>query len=56
MMLGFADIYSIEYIRTRSVWAFGCDDGKVTNLQDAKRLKKLSDNYQAIMERCRAFD
>jgi len=48
MMLGYDDIYSIEYMYEKRM-GYWKHDGKVT-IFDA------FDNYQAIMERCRAFD
>ena len=52
MMLGYDDIYSIEYMYEKRM-GYWKHDGKVT-IFDA--FEKLRDNYQAIMERCRAFD
>ena len=52
MMLGYDDIYSIEYMYEKRM-GYWKHDGKVT-IFDA--FEKLRDNYQAIMERCRALD
>ena len=52
MMLGYDDIYSIEYMYEKRM-GYWKHDGKVT-IFDA--FEKLRDDYQAIMERCRAFD
>ena len=52
MMLGYDDIYSIEYMYDRRM-AYWKHEGKVT-ICDA--FEKLRDNYQSIMERCRALD
>ena len=52
MMLGYDDIYSIDYMYEKRM-GYWKHDGKVT-IFDA--FEKLRDNYQAIMERCRAFD
>ena len=52
MMIGYDDIYSIEYMYERRM-GYWKHDGKVT-IFDA--FEKLRDNYRPIMERCRAFD
>lgn len=52
MMLGYDDIYSVEYMYERRM-AYWKHDGKVT-IFDA--FEKAEQNYQSIMERCRNFD
>lgn len=52
MMLGYDDIYSIEYMYERRM-AYWKHDGKVT-IFDA--FEKAKQNYQEVMERCRDFD
>lgn len=52
MMLGYDDIYSLEYMYERRM-AYWKHDGKVDIFQ---AFEKLRDNYQSIMERCRALD
>lgn len=52
MMLGYDDIYSVEYMYERRM-AYWKHDGKVT-IFDA--FEKAEQNYQNIMERCRNFD
>ena len=52
MMIGYDDIYSIEYMYEKRM-GYWKHDGKVT-IFDA--FEKLRDNYQSIMERCRALD
>lgn len=51
-MIGYDDIYSIEYMYEKRM-GYWKHDGKVT-IFDA--FEKLRDNYQSIMERCRALD
>ena len=52
LMIGYDDIYSIEYMYEKRM-GYWKHDGKVT-IFDA--FEKLRDNYQSIMERCRALD
>lgn len=52
MMLGYDDIYSVEYMYERRM-AYWKHDGRVT-IFDA--FEKAEQNYQSIMERCRNFD
>ncbi|WP_291595972.1 glutaminase family protein [Bacteroides sp.] len=52
MMMGYDDIYSVEYMYEKRM-GYWKHDGKVT-IFDA--FEKLRDNYQSIMERCRALD
>ena len=52
MMLGYDDIYSVEYMYEHRM-AYWKHDGKVT-IFDA--FEKAEQNYQSIMERCRNFD
>ena len=52
MMIGYDDIYSIEYMYEKRM-GYWKHDGKVT-IFDA--FEKLRDNYLSIMERCRALD
>ena len=52
MMIGYDDIYSIEYMYEKRM-GYWKHDGKVT-IFDA--FENLRDNYQPIMERCRALD
>lgn len=52
LMVGYDDIYSIEYMYERRM-AYWKHDGKVS-IFDA--FEKLKDNYTSIMERCRALD
>ena len=52
LMIGYDDIYSIEYMYEKRM-GYWKHDGKVT-IFDA--FEKLKDNYQSIMERCRALD
>nr|WP_320038043.1 DUF4965 domain-containing protein [uncultured Bacteroides sp.] len=52
MMIGYDDVYSIEYMYERRM-GYWKHDGKVS-IFDA--FEKLRDNYQSIMERCKAFD
>lgn len=52
MMIGYDDIYSIEYMYEKRM-GYWKHDGKVT-IFDA--FEKMRDNYLPIMERCRALD
>ena len=52
MMLGYDDIYSVEYMYERRM-GYWKHDGKIT-IFDA--FENMRDNYFSIMERCRAFD
>lgn len=52
MMLGYDDIYSIEYMYERRM-AYWKHNGKVT-IFDA--FEKAKQNYHEVMERCRDFD
>lgn len=52
LMLGYDDIYSIEYFYKRRM-AYWKHDGKVDIIQAFERAKE---NYQSVMEKCRAFD
>lgn len=52
MMIGYDDIYSIEYMYEKRM-GYWKHDGKVS-IFDA--FEKLRDNYQSIMSRCRALD
>lgn len=52
MMIGYDDIYSIEYMYEKRM-GYWKHDGKVT-IFDA--FENLRDNYQSVMERCRALD
>ncbi|THG51978.1 DUF4965 domain-containing protein, partial [Bacteroides faecichinchillae] len=52
MMIGYDDIYSIEYMYEKRM-GYWKHDGKIT-IFDA--FENLRDNYQPIMERCRALD
>lgn len=52
MMIGYDDIYSVEYMyqRRRAYWKH---DGKVTIFDAFERAKK---NYENVMNRCRSYD
>ena len=52
LMIGYDDIYSIEYMYEKRM-GYWKHDGKVTIFE---AFEKLRDNYQSIMERCRALD
>lgn len=52
MMIGYDDIYSIEYMYERRM-AYWKHDGKIT-IFDA--FEKAKQNYQDVMKRCRNFD
>lgn len=52
MMIGYDDLYSIEYFYERRM-AYWKHDGKVT-IFDA--FEKAKSNYLTVMDRCRAFD
>ena len=52
LMMGYDDIYSIEYMYEKRM-GYWKHDGEVT-IFDA--FENLRDNYQSIMERCRALD
>lgn len=52
MMLGYDDIYSIEYMYERRM-AYWKHDGKVSIFDAFDRAEQ---NYQQVMERCRDFD
>lgn len=52
MMIGYDDIYSVEYMYERRM-AYWKHDGKVSIFDAFERAKA---NYQSIMERCRDFD
>lgn len=52
MMLGYDDIYSIEYMYERRM-AYWKHDGKVTIFDAFERAKR---DYKEVMERCRDFD
>jgi len=52
MMLGYDDIYSVEYMYEKRM-GYWKHDGKVS-IFDA--FENMRDNYQKIMERCRALD
>ena len=52
MMIGYDDIYSIEYMYQRRM-AYWKHDGKVTIFDAFERAKE---NYESIMSRCRAYD
>ncbi len=52
VMLGYDDIYSIEYMYEKRM-GYWKHNGKVT-IFDA--FEKFRDNYQSIMQRCRALD
>lgn len=52
MMIGYDDVYSIEYMYERRM-AYWKHDGKVSIFDAFERAKQ---NYQNVMERCRDFD
>ena len=52
MMVGYDDIYSIEYMYQRRM-AYWKHDGKVSIFDAFERAKE---NYESIMQRCRAYD
>ena len=52
MMVGYDDIYSIEYMYQRRM-AYWKHDGKVSIFDAFERAKE---NYESIMHRCRAYD
>jgi len=52
MMVGYDDIYSIEYMYQRRM-AYWKHDGKVSIFDAFERAKE---NYESVMQRCRAYD
>lgn len=52
IMIGYDDIYSIEYMFQRRM-AYWKHDGKISIFDAFERAK---DNYNKVMERCRAYD
>lgn len=52
MMIGYDDVYSIEYMYEKRM-GYWKHDGKVS-IFDA--FENMRDNYQSVMERCRALD